>query len=95
MDKLRKLLLKEQFFNLQTEYGRSVPDGFAIFLTVVARDRCKSVRLEMSAGLDDKTQLQEAARALRVAKLLSLLFKEENVISMGKMCDRVIKAAER
>jgi hypothetical protein len=99
MERLRVVLTEERFLELQDNYGHILPDGHGLYISVVAGDRWKTVRISLSVGrLEDRPQLAEAARGLRLARYLSGLLKIENgvgVVDISAEIDRLIRLAEQ
>jgi hypothetical protein len=88
---LRDLLISEQFFALNADYGELVPDGGSQSLTITAGDRSRTVRIHFLGNwLADRNtaKLQEPARALRVWKLIRSWFSHPQASNSSKTTKR-------
>jgi hypothetical protein len=73
LKELRDLLVREQFFTLNEDYGELVPDGGSQTLNICAGEWNKTVRIHFLGNWvsdHDTARLREPARAVRVWMLI-------------------------
>ena len=97
LEELRGLLVSEQFFTLNEDYGQLVPDGGTQSLTITVGDRTHTVRIHFlgnCVAAHDISKLQEPARALRVWKLIRSWFSHPQAASSLPYYQRVLDAVK-
>ncbi|OHB65939.1 MAG: hypothetical protein A2V70_19055 [Planctomycetes bacterium RBG_13_63_9] len=96
LDVLRDAVANERFFDLDSEYGQTVPDGSTKTLTIIVGNRSKTVlvRYLMNwAQPGHQKQLSEPARALRVWMVLRGWFSHEQAVDLRRYDQKVLNAA--
>jgi hypothetical protein len=97
LQELRKLLIRERFFELGDEYGERVLDGSEDILTITMGQSTKTVRIGflMNWVSSERAKLREPARAIRVWMLVRGWFSDPDVADLRKYDQMVLDAAGR
>lgn len=100
LQRIRKLLISERFFELKNDYGDLVPDGSSQTLTIVVGGSSKTIvlnylRWDLNDSNFDAASLQEAARALRVYFAIRDCFPASTVSDERPYLQRALQAAEK
>jgi hypothetical protein len=97
LKELKDLLVHEQFFALNEDYGQLVPDGGTQSLTINVGDRSKTVRIHFLGNWmsdHDTAKLRDPARALRVWMLIRSWFSHPEAPDSRKYDQRVLDAVK-
>jgi hypothetical protein len=97
LKQLRDLLVREQFFTLEDQYGELVPDGGMQTLTINVGEWTKTVRLHYLGnwiGDGDTAKLRDPARAVRVWMLIRRWFNLPDAIDSRVYDQRVLNAVD-
>ena len=92
----RELLIRERFFDLEREYGDSVPDGSTTIVSVVVGDLSQTVRVRYYMDLienPESDELQEIVRVLRVVEKLRHWFGDKDAVYLGNYRMKAMEAA--
>lgn len=91
----RTALVEERFFELADEYGEHVPDGSSRTLTVTAGDVTKTVRLHFLNQIQERTEIVEVARALRLVMAVRGWISDAEAVDLRPYDQRVLDAARK
>ena len=95
LEELKGLLVREQFFALNEDYGQLVSDGGTQSLTITVGDRTHTVRIHFLGNwvaAHDTEKLQQPARALRVWMLIRSWFSHPQAANSLSYDQRVLDA---
>jgi hypothetical protein len=97
LQELKDILVREQFFTLNEDYGELVPDGGTQSLTINVGEWTKTVRIHFLGNWlsdHDTAKLREPARALRVWVLIRSWFSHPKAPKSRKYDQAVLDAVK-
>lgn len=97
LTELRKLLIRERFFQLADGYGEQVFDGSTTTITIALGEFAKTVRIQylMNWAINEPEKLREPARAVRVEMLIRSWLQHPEAVDSTQYNQRILDAVER
>ncbi|WP_425396508.1 hypothetical protein [Aeoliella sp.] len=95
VEELRDLLIEQDFFALDDEYGELVSSGSEQTMTVTCGEQSHTVKLHflMNWARFEPDRLRDPARAVRVWRLIRDWFDDEEAADLRRYDDMVLNAA--